>query len=185
MVFLRTNSRLDFSSALTDDEKFPIILPKNHFSLLLTKQKHIDMKHAGVNQLITSVRNKYWIVGLRSIAKKVKRQCLACQKLEVRSCQENMAPIMAERLRQKPPFGIIGIDYAGPIYCRDTQNKKYYVLLITCVTIRAIHLELVESLTVSDFLLAFRRFVARRGLPAVIHSDNAKTFVYAPKGLET
>ena len=39
---LRTNSRLDYSTEFSYDEKFPIILPKNHFSFLLTKQKHIN-----------------------------------------------------------------------------------------------------------------------------------------------
>lgn len=49
--------------------------------------------------------------------------------------------------------------------------------MFTCSIIRAVHIELVDSLSVQDFLLSFRRFVARRGLPVVIYSDNAKTFV--------
>ncbi|KAJ8051014.1 hypothetical protein HOLleu_04422 [Holothuria leucospilota] len=39
--------------------------------------------------------------------------------------------------------------------------------------------ELAESLSVPDFLLCFRRFIDRRGLPCVVYSDNAKTFVKA------
>ncbi|XP_064082979.1 uncharacterized protein LOC135198993 [Macrobrachium nipponense] len=57
--------------------------------------------------------------------------------------------------------------------------RKFYVLLFTCGVVRALHLELTESLSLSDCLLAIRRFVARRGLPSVIYSDNAKTFVAA------
>ena len=45
---------------------------------------------------------------------------------------------------------------------------------------RAVHLELVDALSTYDTVLAFRRLVARRGLPKVIYSDNAKGFVAAP-----
>ena len=53
--------------------------------------------------------------------------------------------------------------------------------LFTCASTRAVHLELVEDLTVESLIRAFRRFCARRGLPATIISDNAKTFKAASK----
>jgi len=40
----------------------------------------------------------------------------------------------------------------------------------------AVHLKLVRDLEVESFLLCFRRFVSRWGLPATLVSDNAKTF---------
>ena len=46
-----------------------------------------------------------------------------------------------------------------------------------------VHLELVASQSIDDFLLAFRRFVSRRGLCRVVFSDNAKTFKRADKDL--
>src|SRR5699024_9173070 len=60
---------------------------------------------------------------------------------------------------------------------------KAYILLITCATSRAVHLELVTGLTTRLFLSAFRRFVSGRGLPQLIISDNALTFVRASKDL--
>ena len=42
-------------------------------------------------------------------------------------------------------------------------------------------MELTRTLNVQDFLLAFRRFASRRGLPATIQSDNAKTFQSSSK----
>ncbi|VDP49260.1 unnamed protein product [Heligmosomoides polygyrus] len=41
---------------------------------------------------------------------------------------------------------------------------------------RAVHLEVVLDLTTQEFLLAFRRFIARRGTPSIIYSDNSTTF---------
>ena len=62
--------------------------------------------------------------------------------------------------------------------------EKAYVCLLTCASTRALHLELVRNLSVATFLQAFRRFVARRGLPFRIVSDNAKTFKGAAREIK-
>ena len=54
--------------------------------------------------------------------------------------------------------------------------KQAYILLITCSLTRAAHLELAGSQKIKEFTRAFKRFVARRGRPERINSDNAKTF---------
>lgn len=78
---------------------------------------------------------------------------------------------------------MVGVDYAGPLFTADFVGRKHYILLFTCAVIRAVHIELVDSLSLPDFLLAFRRFIARRGMPRLIISDNAKTFKSAAKSL--
>ena len=45
-------------------------------------------------------------------------------------------------------------------------------------------IELTLGLSVQAFLLAFRRYASRRGLPATITSDNAKTFKSAKGDIE-
>ena len=60
---------------------------------------------------------------------------------------------------------------------------KVYIALFTCATSRAVHLELVSSLDARTFLLCFRRFTGRRGLPKLIVSDIAKTFQASEKTL--
>lgn len=52
-----------------------------------------------------------------------------------------------------------------------------------CIATKAIHLELVSALTTKAFLDTFKRFIARRGKPAAIYSDNATNFVGAAKEL--
>ncbi len=56
------------------------------------------------------------------------------------------------------------------------NHRKCYVCLFTCAVTRAVHLELVIDLSARSFLLAFRRFAARRGPVSVMCSDNAQTF---------
>ena len=46
-----------------------------------------------------------------------------------------------------------------------------------CGVVRAVHLELTESLSTEDFVLAFRRFAALKHVPSVVYSDNGKNLV--------
>ena len=61
--------------------------------------------------------------------------------------------------------------------------KKAWICLYTCCVVRAIHLDLVSDQTTPAFLRSFRRFVARRGVPHQIVSDNGKMFKAAAKAL--
>ncbi len=172
---LRVQGRLQFSE-LTEAEKFPIIIPKGHVGLLLARHIHVTQKHAGVNSMLVRLRDQYWIVGARCICKRVKRQCVSCQRQDVGGGVQSMAPLPDVRVKRSPPFSVVGIDHGGPLYCCDYAGAKFYVLLFTCAVIRAVHLELVHSLSSGATLLAIRRFIARRGMPSVIMSDNAKGF---------
>ena len=62
--------------------------------------------------------------------------------------------------------------------CKGKKDslKQAYILLITCSWSRAVHLELVGSQKIEEFIRAFKCFVARRGRTERIYSDNAKTF---------
>ena len=53
---------------------------------------------------------------------------------------------------------------------------KGYFLIITCCCTCTSHIELTPGLSVRLFLLAYRRFILRRGIPKNIISDNFKTF---------
>jgi hypothetical protein len=92
-------------------------------------------------------------------------------------------------------FAYIGIDYAGPfeVVFETIKEKgkndvrvtdKVYVLVITCFTTRAVHFEYVTSLTTEHFFNALQRFIARRGCPEIIHSDNGATFHKAERELK-
>lgn len=74
-------------------------------------------------------------------------------------------------------FSTTGADFADPLYVQASKESlKIYVCLFTCGSAHAIQLELTEDLTATSFLLAFRRFASRRGLPIKMMSDNAKMF---------
>lgn len=175
---MRVQGRLQFSG-LSYESKHPIILPKGHLSLLLVRHYHATLKHAGVNAMLVRLRDEYWIVGARRICKGVKQECLPCQRQDSVAGDQTMAPLPKIRVTEAPAFSVTGLDHCGPLYCCDFGSKKFYVLLFTCAVIRAVHLELVESLSAEATLSALRRFVARRGMPSVVMSDNARGFIAA------
>lgn len=80
------------------------------------------------------------------------------------------------------------MDLAGPFTLRNfvgrTGQFKSWICLFVCQLTRAIHLEIVTTLSAEGFLLAFRRFIGRRGKPCHMYSDNGTNFVRANHHLE-
>ena len=175
---LHVGGRLQFSE-LSFEAKHPVILPKGHLAGLLVQEQHQTMHHAGVATMMTAVRSEFWIVGLRTIARRVVRSCVACRRQDAPACSERTAPLPGDRVTRSPPFAVCGVDFAGPVFSVDFPRKKLYICLITCAVTRAVHLELTDSLSLESFVLALRRFAARRGVPCIVYSDNARTFVGA------
>lgn len=56
------------------------------------------------------------------------------------------------------------------------RNEKRWGIIFKCMTTRAVHLDLLDSLDTDAFLMALRRFIARRGRPYEILSDCGTNF---------
>ncbi|XP_074031351.1 uncharacterized protein [Leptinotarsa decemlineata] len=100
-----------------------------------------------------------------------------------------MGQLPASLLQPAPPFNTTGIDYAGPILVKDRKGRgsklnKSYIGLFICFATKTIHLELISYLTKYSFLMAFRRFMARRGKPSHLFFDNSSNFVSARSHLK-
>ena len=90
----------------------------------------------------------------------------------------------SERVSPTPPFEKSGVDYAGPFqikygHVRKPTIIKAYICVFVCLSVEAVHLELVSDLTNEAFTAALRRFIARRGYPTLIWSDHGSNFVGA------
>ena len=115
-------------------------------------------------------------------------KCVTCKRLEGKSYgRASRADLPEFRVRQAAPFSQVGIDLAGPLFVKQDQGgncfSKVYIALFSCCVTRAIHLQLVCNLSAETFLRCLRRFAARRGVPNLIVSNNAKTFKATEKAL--
>ena len=145
--------------------------------MALIRGVHLENNHSGVGTTVAIIRQRIWILGLKGLAVKLKRSCLNCQRHASRSQVTPEPPLPVDRVVLTAPFSTGGVDHAGPLYARDAGKTKFYILLFTCAVIRGMHLELVGSSSTQDTVLAFRRFVSRRGHPNIVYSDNSKTFI--------
>ena len=168
----------------------PIILSdRSHFTHLLVQHTHVQSLHAGPATVMSIIAGHYHVTRLRRLIRKISRHCTPCQKTYARTLSQRMGDLPADRVSPSPPFESVGIDYAGPMaYKRGPVRKptmlKAYVAVFVCFSTKAAHLELVTDLKTETFLAALQRFIARRGLPSVIHSDNGTNFVGAHRELQ-
>ena len=81
----------------------------------------------------------------------------------------------------------IGVDYFGSIYVKFLRKSrsnqaiaKRYGVIFTCLTVRAVHIELASDLTTG---VTLRRLIAHREKPKQILSDNGSNFIGADREL--
>ncbi|XP_029162186.1 uncharacterized protein LOC114933775 [Nylanderia fulva] len=178
------NSNLDF------DACHPILLPRNHdLTQKIIRQEHIRNMHAGTQGTMAAVRQRFWPLSLRSVARKIIQECVTCFKAKPRFSEALMGSLPAGRVTPSRPFAHCGIDYAGPVTIREgnrrnSRNHKAYIAIFVCFATKAAHIEVVSNLTTDCFLGAFKRFIARRGKPTHMYSDNGTTFVGAKKQIK-
>ena len=97
-----------------------------------------------------------------------------------------MGQLPAPRVTPDPPFTITGVDYAGPFTlmkghtCKPVLIKSY-ISIFVCFSSKASHIGIISDRTTEAFLAGLKRFIARRGLPQEIHSDNGSNFLGAKK----
>ncbi|GFV17627.1 integrase catalytic domain-containing protein [Trichonephila clavipes] len=105
---------------------------------------------------LANIRNRFWIPSGRNVVRKILRTCIICRKVSAKGSQQLMADLPATRFTA----------------CRVFSQ-----------VVKAIHLEIVSDITTEAFLAALKRFVARRGQPIEIRSDNGRNFVGANNDL--
>ena len=178
---IRVGGRLSYCHD-SYEAKHPIILPgQEGVVLLYVRFLHRGAGHFGCAYLISSIQEKYHVIGVRSLVKKIINKCVLCRKLNGRPVCPKMAVLPESRVTPvQKPFWNVGIDFFGPFLVKIGRGKtrtKNYGVVFTCMASRAIHLEVAESLDTSSFLQAFSRFVSRRGGVKKVYCDNGTNLV--------
>ena len=104
-----------------------------------------------------------------------------------RTCESLIRPILeySDRLRpDEPPFTNVGVDYFGPIEVKKGRSIiKRYGVIFTCMSTRAVHLEVAFSFDTDSCINALRRFISRRAPVKLFVSDNGTNLVAAEREL--
>ena len=184
-LMLRVEGRLD-NSALPVDTKHPIILPGKHaLTRLIVLHEHANAGHAGPSYTLMLTRQKFWIIHGISSVKRYLTDCGKCAIAKAKPVRQLMSDLPSFRVTAaNKPFKFCGTDYFGPfLYKQNRSFCKAWGILFTCLCTRCVHVEIVTSMDLNNFILAFSRFTNLRGPVDTFFSDNGKTFCAAEKEL--
>ncbi|KAF6207918.1 hypothetical protein GE061_016367 [Apolygus lucorum] len=181
---LRVGGRLAHSDSPFETQHPALIPSKDTFTDLVIKHAHESCLHVGPRATLAHLRTRYWIVNGRNVINKCLAGCVRCFSVKPRSFQPEMGQLPAGRVERTFPFNQTGIDFAGPFSVsvaglRGARKIEMYLAVFICLSTKAIHLEAVMDLSTDSFLQCLERFIARRGVPAIIWSDNGTNFVGA------
>uniref|UniRef100_A0A8D8WGD5 Integrase catalytic domain-containing protein n=1 Tax=Cacopsylla melanoneura TaxID=428564 RepID=A0A8D8WGD5_9HEMI len=186
---LRVGGRID-KSPLPYDARHPyLVSARSHLSILIVRHYHALSLHGGPKLVQHLIQAKFFIPSLRNLTRKVIFQCVPCYRFNAKPRQPYMAELPVSRFEQGRPFIHVGVDLAGPFILKDGQRRnapliKAYFAVFVCFSTKAVHLEALTSLSADCFLACFDRFVARRGLPRLVYSDQGTNFKSAARQLD-
>lgn len=184
---LRVNGRIDAFNGPTALKR-PVILPRNHaVTIKVLQHYHAKYHHINNETVVNELRQKYAIPRLRQALKKARSSCQHCKIQRARAAEPMMSPLPRHRLAAfTRPFTFVGVDCFGPLTVTvGRRNEKRWGMLFTCLTIRAIHIEIAHSLTSDSCIMCIRNFIARRGRPDTMISDNGTNFHGATNELQS
>ena len=170
-------SNLDFST------KHPLLLHWKHYAVeLFLRFQHESNAHEGTEYLRNLIQQQVWNIGIRNALRSIRVKCVRCRKGNVQTMKPMMSDLPEQRLCGNFPFANVGVDYFGPLIVKiGRRTEKRWCCLFTCLVVRAVHLEVVPKLDTDSCLNAIARFIARRGQPLTIISDNGTNFVGAER----
>lgn len=187
---MRVGGRLD-NSPYSYSQKHPVLLcSKHHLTKLIFLKQHSKLLHAGPQLLLADIRQTYWPLGGRNLARSIVKKCVKCFRQKRQNVQPVMGQLPESRTKLEFPFLNCAVDYAGPILIADRKGRgckllKSYLCIFICLAVKAVHLELVTDLSKEAYMAALHRFISRRGKPQTITSDNGTNFVGACNELQS
>ena len=183
---LRVGGRLRRAN-INIETRHPMIIPKcSRLAEMIVRDVHKKLGHFSVNAVVTNIRQRFWIPGITTLVKRVASQCVTCRKYKAKLLHQKMSDLPEFRVQtDSPPFSKCGVDYFGPFEIkRERSVVKRYGVIFTCLTIRAVHLEMADSMDTDSCINAIRRFISRRGPVEYIRSDNGSNLISANRELK-
>ena len=156
-----------------------LLTAKHPVVQLLLERVHRDNLHEGTEYEGNMLHREYWIIGLRNALNKIKSRCVNCRLRNTNPTHPRIADLPRERLDENVfPFTHTKIDYFGPFEVKFSRRTlKSRCCFFTCLTTRAVHIEVAQSFDTQSCLAAVTKFIAWRGSPNTIISENGTKFL--------
>ncbi|XP_058816041.1 uncharacterized protein LOC131679346 [Topomyia yanbarensis] len=95
---LRIRGRLRHT-AISLDRKHPIILPARHpITKSILNYYHLKNLHAGPQLLVACVREKFWLLRIRDLARSIAHSCISCFRCRPRNLEQLMRDLPPKRV---------------------------------------------------------------------------------------
>ena len=99
--------------------------------------------------------------------------------------EQRMADLPPEHVEASPPFTFCRMDCFGPFLPKQGKNEnRIYGLLFTCLSSRAVHIEMLDDMCTDALINGLRCFIAIRGAVCQNKSDQGSNFVGAKNELK-
>ncbi|XP_015375013.1 PREDICTED: uncharacterized protein LOC107169697 [Diuraphis noxia] len=122
---IRVSGRLGNASTLNESQQHPIILPaKGVFTKLIFIYWHDNLMHGGQQAVLSAVRQKYWPLNGRNIARHVVHRCVKCFKYRPAVVKPIMGDLPEARVRPAQAFKKTGVDFAGPFIIKSSLRRN-------------------------------------------------------------
>ena len=176
-------------AAVMGHQDLVAITATSRLAYLVMKESHEEDHRAAGDALWRTRRKGYWIIKGMNLAKKVVQDCMRCKKNKAKLEEQIMADLPPQ-VFQVPcrAFTNVQLDYAGAVTVKDQVKRrvgiKAYPLLFVCMNSGMLHVQLCPGYDANTFISQFQQFVAIRGSPSYIHTDQGSQLVAAGKQIQ-
>ncbi len=101
----------------------PVILHKKHpLTKLIVRTEHLRLLHAGPTLVLSSLCQRYHLLGGRQLVQLICRNCVICLRVSAKPVPQLLGQLPPERITPGPVFGKVGL-------ARSTLNMDMCVSL--------------------------------------------------------
>ena len=186
---LRVGGRLANSNLSLSQQQPVIADARDPFIQHFFKHLHVTLCHCGPSLLLCHAGRKIHVLGARRLSRAICSQCIPCRRRKPHLQHQLMGELPSPRVTPTAPFTHTGMDFAGPFVLKKGHTRRpvkieVFICIFICLSVKAVHLEVVSDQTTAAFKAALQRFISRRSCPVHLYSDNGSNFVGAKNDLK-
>merc|ERR1712089_54307 len=175
-------------AAISGQKELPILAASSELAKLIVLAAHRIGGHKMIKDTIARTRQIAYIPRPGKLIKNILDNCNLCRLKKEQTSQQLMGNLPSYRICPTPPFQKVSVDLVGHYFVKPTmtsrKQSKVWILMYLCDVSKALHTEVIDSLSSSAIINAFRSCFALRNTPEQISSDPGKCFVGAKNKLE-